>query len=104
MSNYNYHSSKDVTFKRKSMSTTKVSPAKALFTNHKQLDDFIQNSLDYYGFVDPWQELYDATGIYSKFIISNKSAIPDLVIYNKKFNKNECFYEAGTEEVNNFPR
>ena len=104
MSNYNY-SSGNKEFKRKSVSTTNTKVgSKALFTNHKGLDDFIQNSLDKYGFIDPWQELYNTTGIYSKFIISNKSAIPDLVIYNKKFNKNECFYDANTTEENNFPR
>ncbi len=74
------------------------------FTNHKALDEFIQNSLDKYYFVDPMQEMYEATGVYSKFIVSNKSAIPDLVIWNKKFNKNECFYEANTKEYNPFPR
>jgi hypothetical protein len=103
MSNNNSQFEKE--FKRKSISTTNTKiKTKNLFTNHKALDDFIQNSLDKYSFIDPWQDLYDSAGIYSKFIISNKSAIPDLVIYNKKFNKNECFYEAGTSEVNNFPR
>lgn len=74
------------------------------FNNHKALDEFIQNSLDKYYFVDPMEEMYEATGVYSKFIVSNKSAIPDLVIWNKKFNKNECFYDATTKEYNAFPR
>jgi hypothetical protein len=74
------------------------------FSNHKGLDDFIQNSLDKYHFVDPRDEMYEATGVYSKYIVSNKSAIPDLVIWNKKFNKNECFFEASTKEYNAFPR
>jgi hypothetical protein len=87
---------KDTTFKRKTY-------AKG-FSNHKGLDDFIQNSLDKYYFVDPMEEMYEATGVYSKFIVSNKSAIPDLVIWNKKFNKNECFYEGSTKDYNAFPR
>ncbi len=74
------------------------------FDNHKGLDDFIQNSLDKYHFVDPRQEMYDATGVYSKFIVSNKSAIPDLVIWNKKFNKNECFVDSNRKEYSAFPR
>ena len=72
--------------------------------DHKVFDDFIQNSLNKYSFVDPWNELYEATGVYSKYIVSNKSAIPDLVIYNKKFNKNECFFESKTTDFNSYPR
>lgn len=83
-------------FKRKSYSKP--------FTNHKGLDDFIQTSLDKYHFVDPAQEMYEATDGHSNFIVSNKSAIPDLVIYNKKFNKNECFCDADTTVYNSFPR
>lgn len=74
------------------------------FNNHKALDEFIQNSLDKYHFVDPRDEMYEATGAYSKYIVSNKSAIPDLVIWNKKFNKNDCFYDANTKDYNAFPR
>jgi hypothetical protein len=74
------------------------------FSNHKAFDEFIQNSLDKYQFVDPKQEMYEATGVYSKFIVSNKSAIPDLVIWNKKFNKNECFADVNARDYNSFPR
>jgi hypothetical protein len=74
------------------------------FSNHAKLDEFIQNSLDKYAFIDPWKQLYDTTGTYANFIISNKSAIPDLVIYNKKFNKNECFLNADMTKYNSFPR
>jgi len=72
--------------------------------DHKAFDEFIQNSLYKYNFVEPWDELYQATGVYSKYIVSNKSAIPDLVIYNKKFNKNECFFDSKTTDFNSFPR
>jgi hypothetical protein len=73
-------------------------------TMHKALDDFIQSSLDKYSFVDPWKELYDVTGEHANNVISNKSCIPDLVIYNKKFNKNECFAGADTSKDLQFPR
>jgi hypothetical protein len=74
------------------------------FNNHKALDEFIQNSLDKYQFADPREEMYEATGVYSKYIVSNKSAIPDLVIWNKKFNKNECFTNGSVQNFNAFPR
>ncbi len=70
----------------------------------KIFDEFIQNSLNKYTFVEPWNELYEATEAYSKYIVSNKSAIPDIVIYNKKFNKNDCFFDNKTNDFNPFPR
>ena len=71
---------------------------------HKTLDDFTQNSLDKYAFVEVDPLMLEASGIYSKHIVSNKPAIPDLVIYNKKFNKNECFVDANDKDYNPFPR
>ena len=68
------------------------------------LDNFIQQSLDKFKFIDPKQEFYDATGDEKDLIISHKSTIPDLVIWNKNFNKNECFEEANTKKGNPFPR
>ena len=70
----------------------------------KNLDDFIQKCLDNYKFVEPKQELYDATGADKNLIISHKSTIPDLVIWNKTFNKNNCFYEANNNKETKFPR
>lgn len=78
--------------------------SKNLFSAYKELDDFIQISLDKYHFVDPAKQLYDSTGFSANAIVSHKSAIPDLVIYNKKFNKNECFYDADSSIINLFPR
>ena len=73
--------------------------------NHlNNLDIFIQNCLDKFKFVDPKQELYDATGKDNNEIISHKSTIPDLVIWNKSFNKNNCFYESNNNQENKFPR
>ena len=78
--------------------------SKVHFTKFRELDDFIQNSLDKYFFVEPWKKLYDNTSIFSKYIISNKSTIPDLIIFNKTFNKNDCFYGANRNYFNKFPR
>lgn len=73
-------------------------------TIQKSLDNFIQSSLHKFFFVDPWKELYDNVGQYSHFVISNKSTIPDLIIYNKTFNKNECFVGVNNKKMNKFPR
>lgn len=71
---------------------------------HKTLDAFIQATLDKFSFVDPWKDLYDVTGQYAYYIISNQSTIPDLVIFNKGFNKNECYVESQAIDYNKFPR
>ena len=72
-----------------------------------KLDKFIQESLDKYYSVQPWDELYQITGENHKYIISNNSTIPDLVIYNKGFNKLNCFYYPnvkGYKKKVKFPR
>ena len=74
------------------------------FHEFKLLDNFIQNSLEKFKLVDPMEELYIATKNDKNSIISHKSTIPDLVIWNKKFNKNECFIGANSNKQNNFPR
>ena len=70
----------------------------------KNLDDFIQNCLNKFKFVDPLESFYERTGKDQDLIISHKSTIPDLVIWNKKFNKNECFEDADLTQENDFPR
>jgi len=70
----------------------------------KNLDEFIQKCLDKFKFVEPNKELYGTTGIDKDLIISHKSTIPDLVIWNKTFNKNNCFIGANTSHYNEFPR
>ena len=78
---------------------------KITYSHLINLDKFIQNCLDKFKFIDPKTEFYDVTGEDKDLIISHKSTIPDLVIWNKKFNKNECFYDADTlEKENSFPR
>ena len=57
----------------------------------KKLDDFIQGCLNKFKFIDPLPSFYEKTGGDKDLIISHKSTIPDLVIWNKTFNKNECF-------------
>ena len=69
------------------------------------MDDFIQFSLDKYFYVDPWEKLYSVSGDNHNDIISDKSTIPDLIIYNKSFNKNECFLQANrNNKFNKYPR
>lgn len=74
------------------------------FKDLKLFDTFIQKTMDKFTFVDPSEELYNSVGIYSKYIISNKSTIPDLIIYNKTFNKNDCFETYTGNQFNKFPR
>ena len=70
------------------------------------LDKFIQECLDKYKPKEnPDESLYANTSEKQRdLIISKKSTIPDLVIWNKVFNKNECFVGADTNIDNNFPR
>lgn len=70
----------------------------------RKLDLFIQKSLDLYFYVDPWKKLYERTGRIHRNVISDKSTIPDLIIYNKQFNKSECFYETNNSKYVKYPR
>ena len=71
----------------------------------KSFDKFIQETLDKYIDVKPWEDLYKNTGDNHKDIISDKSTIPDLVIFNKRFNKLNCFYyENNKRQYVKFPR
>ena len=74
------------------------------FKKFKELDLFIQKSLDKYFYVEPWKKLYDRTGKLHRDIISDKSTIPDLIIYNKTFNKSDCFLESSAKTYIKFPR
>ena len=74
------------------------------FKKFKDLDLFIQNTLDKYFYVDPWKKLYERTGKLHRDIISDKSTIPDLIIYNKTFNKSDCFLESNQNSFIKFPR
>ena len=74
------------------------------FKNFRELDVFIQNSLDKYFYIEPWKKLYEQTGKLHRDIISNKSTIPDLIIYNKTFNKSDCFIGSKEKSYIKFPR
>ena len=73
---------------------------------HADLDNYIQSCLDKYKPKEnPDPSLYaNTTQDERDLIISRKSTIPDLVIWNKQFNKNECFIGAKTNVENAFPR
>ena len=77
---------------------------KLRFIQSEQLDLFIQKSLDKFFFVEPWKKLYDRTGKLHKDIITDKSTIPDLVIYNKAFNKVDCYFDCKKKLLINYPR
>ena len=82
-----------------------INNTKKITQNHlKNLDEFIQKCLDNFKFVEPKPELYEATGEDKNIIISHKSTIPDLVIWNKSFNKNNCFIGANNNIETKFPR
>ena len=70
----------------------------------KKNDRNIQYFLNRYKHYDENPEYAKNIGENENLIISHKSTIQDLVIYNKVFNKNECFYEANKKENNYFPR
>ena len=72
--------------------------------NFKEFDSFIQKSLEKYFYVEPWEKLYERTGKLHKDIISDKPTIPDLIIYNKSFNKCHCFYQSSPYSYIKFPR
>ena len=71
----------------------------------KKLDKFIQNCLNKFKFVEVKKDLYSNVGEDKNSIISHKSTIPDLVIWNKPFNKNECFENMkDLNKYNKYPR
>ena len=72
---------------------------------HKNLDNYIQKCLNKFQFVEVKKELYQKVGDDLNSIISHKSTIPDLIIWNKPFNKNECFQNMRNSiKYNKFPR
>ena len=70
----------------------------------KNADEIIQYLLNNYKHFEEDPKFKEITGKHYDLIISHKSTIPDLVIYNKIFNKNYCFVEANKKENNYFPR
>ena len=71
----------------------------------KSLDTFIQNCLNKFEFVEIENELFPNLGDDTNLIISHKSTIPDLVIWNKSFNKCDCFKDMkDSKEYYKYPR
>ena len=68
------------------------------------LDTSIQNSLSYFTYADYPSDKIEVPNEVAKLLTSYKSFTPDLVIFNKKFNKNECFLNANTSYNNPYPR
>ena len=90
--------SNQVIFERSSLS--KITGFKDL----NLFDDFIQKALDKYEFTDIIPKLDETSEKFHDYIINDESAIPDLIIYNKTFNKNECFLEYYDYGFNKYPR
>ena len=83
------------------MDKTKENTKYTLIINtklQKANDQNIQNFLNNYKYYEEWPILKENTGKNVDLIISHKSTIPDLVIWNKKFNKNECFEESNLKK------
>ena len=71
----------------------------------KKLDNFIIKSLNKFFFVkEPWEKLKEVTKKDYNDIISKKPTIPDLIIYNKTFNKCDCFINSKKNIYIKFPR
>ena len=85
-------------FERSSLSQIKG------FKDLNLFDDFIQSSLDKYDFIDDIPKLDETAEKFREYIINEESLIPDLIIYNKAFNKNECYYEYYDYGYNKYPR
>ena len=47
---------------------------------------------------------HDRTGKLHRDMTIDKSIIPDLIIYNKTFNKSDCFLESSAKTYIKFPR
>ena len=72
---------------------------------HKKLDKFIQSCLNKFKFVEVKSDIYTKVGKDKNSIISHKSTIPDLVIWNKSFNKCDCFKDMkDSKEYYKYPR
>ena len=81
-----------------------INNSQQIDTMHKKLDKFIQNCLNKFKFVEVKSDIYSKVEKDKNSIISHKSTIPDLVIWNKSFNKNECFDMKDLNKYNKYPR
>jgi hypothetical protein len=72
--------------------------------NLETVDESFQNLLNNFKYKEIPQELLSLSKEETKLMITKKSIIPDLVIYNEVFNKNDCFYYDKGYEENIYPR
>lgn len=72
--------------------------------DYDKLDRFIDLALSKYTYQEADKSLYEIAGEQAYFIINNNSLVPDLVIFNKTFNKNLCFHDFKGSSFNPFPR
>ena len=76
-----------------------------IFDNHDKLDNFIQESLNKFKFTKSHPELLKNISSLSHLILNSKPSLPDLVIFSKPFNKNNCFYSyKNNNKYISFPR
>lgn len=103
--NQNYSNSKEISSVESQKYSNHISKKHKITQKElNNLDRFIQSCLDKFQFNEPMKELYDATGENKDLIISHKSTIPDLVIWNKNFNKSKCFEGSNLKHYIPFPR
>ena len=92
------------------MSTNKINFERSSQSNIKGFkdldlfDDFIQSALDKYNFTPEIPKLDESAEKFHDYILNEESQIPDLIIYNKTFNKNDCFSGKFYFGFNKFPR
>ena len=90
--------SSQMAFERSSLSKIKG------FKDLNKFDEFIQKALDKYDFTNKIPKLDESSEKFHDLILNEESLIPDLIIYNKTFNKNECYLEYYDYGFNKYPR
>ena len=91
-------SKNEIIFERSSQSKIKG------FKDLNLFDDFIQTALDKYNYTSEIPKLDESAEKFHDYIINEESQIPDLIIYNKTFNKNDCYSGYYNFGFNKFPR
>ena len=90
--------SSQIIFERSSLSQIKG------FKDLNLFDEFIQTALDKYNYTNDIPKLDETAEKFRDYIINDESLIPDLIIYNKTFNKNECYFDYYEYGFNKYPR
>ena len=91
-------STNKISFERSSLSQIKG------FKDLNLFDDFIQTALDKFSITQEIPKLDESVEKFQDYILNEESQIPDLIIYNKPFNKNECFSGYYNYGFNKYPR